>query len=79
MRILIAIFALITAAFAASPSGAQVYPWCAFYNIRGGGTNCYFATLSQCQQAISGNGGVCYQNPLYPAVPTPRRGDRGGR
>ncbi|MDQ0353892.1 hypothetical protein J2S22_000806 [Rhodoplanes tepidamans] len=51
-----------------APASAQtgpIYPWCAQYGGRGGGgTNCYFANLWQCQQAISGNGGWCYRNPF---------------
>ena len=60
------------------PTNAQsypVYPWCAEYAHRtgnvmlvdgpGGGTNCYFATLEQCQQAVRGIGGACVQNPFY--------------
>ncbi|MDC7784879.1 DUF3551 domain-containing protein [Rhodoplanes sp. TEM] len=47
-----------------SPVG-PIYPWCADYGGRGGGgTNCYFANLWQCQQAVSGNGGFCYENPF---------------
>ncbi|MFD2184325.1 DUF3551 domain-containing protein [Rhodoplanes azumiensis] len=56
------------AAFTPSPARAQlgpIYPWCADYGGRGGGgTNCYFSNLWQCQQAISGNGGWCYRNPF---------------
>lgn len=48
----------------ASAQGYPVYPWCAAYGGRGG-TNCYFSTFWQCQQAISGVGGSCYQNPFY--------------
>jgi hypothetical protein len=50
-------------------STAQAYPvyaWCANYSGRGG-TNCYFANLWQCQQAVSGVGGYCSQNPFYGA------------
>src|ERR1700761_7700264 len=40
----------------ASPATADPYRWCAEYGNRGGGgTNCYFATLGQCQAGISGN------------------------
>jgi hypothetical protein len=47
-----------------------LYPWCAQYGggALGGGANCYFATHWQCQQAISGNGGLCYENPFYVAA-----------
>jgi hypothetical protein len=56
---------VLTAMFAAAPAGAQVYPWCAEYAMRGGATNCFFATLQQCQWAISGNGGFCRRNLFY--------------
>lgn len=74
--------AVLATAFAidAVPATAQaypVYPWCGVY--RNGGTNCYFSTLWQCQQAISGNGGTCYQNPFFGAYGggvAPRRARR---
>jgi hypothetical protein len=58
-----ATFALDTAP--AHAQGYPVYPWCAQYGTRGGATNCYFSNLWQCQQAISGNGGWCYENPFF--------------
>lgn len=68
------------AALGAQPSKAEVYyPWCAQYGGRdGAGTNCGFANLWQCRQAISGNGGHCYENPFYSyAAPQPRPATRG--
>ncbi|NVO17614.1 MAG: DUF3551 domain-containing protein [Rhodoplanes sp.] len=62
---------LVAAAFAADmrqnrAEAYPIYPWCAQYGGgRGGGSNCYFANLWQCRQAISGNGGTCYENPFY--------------
>ena len=66
-----------------------VYPWCAEYaglaprvilvDGTGGGTNCYFLTLAQCQEAVRGIGGVCVRNPFYgyagypPDQPPPRK------
>ena len=38
--------------------------WCAQYGSRGGGTNCGFYSFQQCEEARSGNGGFCYQNPF---------------
>jgi len=40
---------------------ADPYRWCAEYGgLRGGGgTNCYFTTIGQCQATISGIGGFC--------------------
>ncbi|MBI3704376.1 MAG: DUF3551 domain-containing protein [Rhizobiales bacterium] len=57
----------------ASPASAEVfYPWCALYKDGGGGaTNCGFVTVAQCRAAISGAGGMCYENPA-----DPRPGDR---
>ena len=55
-----------------TPARAEVqYPWCAQY---GGGrngmdaTNCGFVTLEQCRATISGIGGYCYENPMYPGA-----------
>ncbi|MBK5958621.1 hypothetical protein CCR97_10425 [Rhodoplanes elegans] len=62
-------------AFVPSPASAQtgpIYPWCAQYGGRSGATNCYFANLWQCQQAISGNGGWCYRNPFSAQASEPR-------
>jgi hypothetical protein len=62
--------------------GYPIYPWCVDYDSDGG-TNCYFATLSQCQAAASGNGGVCYQNPFFRGYAgtgaAPRRSSRRSR
>ena len=71
---------LFAAMLAASAASAQtpsqfgpIYPWCAQYGGgRGGGTNCYFSNLWQCRQAISGNGGYCYENPFMAYV-TPQQ------
>jgi hypothetical protein len=80
MRTTLLGLAALTAVFAldAARANAQsypVYPWCAEYSGliggailvdgTGGGTNCYFATLWQCQQAVSGIGGACIRNPFY--------------
>jgi hypothetical protein len=71
MRTTLLGLAALTAAFAFDAARANVeaypvYPWCAYYSGRGG-TNCYFANLWQCQQAVSGVGGYCGQNPFYSA------------
>jgi Protein of unknown function (DUF3551) len=47
------------------PAEAQNYPWCAYYNMGGGATNCGFATSQQCLAAVSGVGGSCGPNPTY--------------
>ena len=52
---------------AVPPAAAQTYPWCAEYNGRGGGgRNCGFVTREQCMATISGIGGMCVRNLLYP-------------
>jgi hypothetical protein len=68
---------LLAAAALPGPAAAQTYPWCAQYGGRdGGGTNCGFVTLAQCQATISGNGGICTRN-LWYTPPAPRKkGDR---
>jgi hypothetical protein len=56
----------------AGSAGAQNYPWCAQYNLRGGATNCGFVSYAQCMATVSGIGGFCQRNPMY--VPQqPRR------
>jgi hypothetical protein len=69
--------ACIIVAFAAMPAAAQDYPWCAQYNCQGGGQNCGFSTLQQCEASISGNGGFCARNLLYTAPATTSRSRRG--
>jgi hypothetical protein len=46
------------------PASADPYRWCAQYG-RDGGRNCYFLTIEQCRQTVSGIGGSCYPNPFY--------------
>jgi hypothetical protein len=79
VRVLLAAIAL-TMAAAPDPARAQYdpYRWCAEYGDRGGGgTNCYFRTLQQCQWAISGRGGFCRPNLFYTGPE--RRGPRKGK
>lgn len=63
-----ALFALVVL-FALGPTArAQIYyPWCAVYSggMGGGGTNCGFSTIAQCQATVSGIGGFCQRNPFY--------------
>jgi hypothetical protein len=67
----------------AQQGGFRLYPWCALYNggRGGGGTNCYFSNRWQCEQAVSGVGGMCVVNswyaaygPYYSFGGAPRRG-----
>ena len=69
MRIMLLAVATAAATMALSaPAMAQspAYPWCAQYEE---GTNCGFTSFSQCQQALSGNGGFCEQNQNILAAP----------
>jgi hypothetical protein len=53
---------------------AQNYPWCAQYSGDLGGQNCGFSTLQQCRATVSGVGGFCTENPMFPAqVNQPRQ------
>jgi hypothetical protein len=70
------------AGFAAAPAQADPYPWCAEYGggDDGGSTSCYFMTLQQCRESVSGVGGFCRRNLFYdgqpvrtPEDPPPRR------
>jgi uncharacterized protein DUF3551 len=67
MRLIIAIAVILVAGSAINRAEADPYRWCAEYGSGGGGggTNCYFVTLEQCQAAISGNGGFCRPNGFY--------------
>jgi hypothetical protein len=64
--------AMAAAAVAAVPAAAQQspnYQWCAQYDE--GGTNCGFTTLSQCNAALSGNGGFCEKMAAATTAPAP--------
>jgi uncharacterized protein DUF3551 len=66
MRRILFMATILGAGFAAQPAHADPYRWCAEYGGgRGGGTNCYFMTIQQCQAAVSGNGGFCRPNGFY--------------
>jgi hypothetical protein len=60
-------------ATSAQPSNAMViYPWCANYGGRmGGSQNCGFTSFQQCQATRAGNGGFCVPNPWYQPYPPP--------
>jgi hypothetical protein len=60
------------------PSHADPYAWCAQYpEHAGGGRNCGFVSLGQCQATVSGTGGFCQPNPRYTgARPVRRHRDR---
>jgi Protein of unknown function (DUF3551) len=63
-------FMLVTAAFAPRTTVAAAYnlPWCANYydsNV----IACSFTSFAQCMASVSGVGGHCTQNVLYPSPP----------
>jgi hypothetical protein len=64
---LAAFVALATVAFVPVPAAAAEYPWCADYSgsDAGGGRNCGFVSLAQCQETIRGMGGFCEPNSFY--------------
>jgi uncharacterized protein DUF3551 len=72
-RFVLACAALVTLGVigAATPAAAQG-AWCADYSGRaGGGTNCGFYTIQQCQAAVSGVGGACRPSPWGAYRPDP--------
>ncbi len=74
MRLMFAGLAMLIASSMTDAAKADPYRWCAEYGGgRGGGTNCYFMTLQQCQAAVSGNGGFCRPNGYYTGNDRPRR------
>jgi hypothetical protein len=69
---LLAVAAATAITASAVPAAAQQrpsYQWCAQYDE--GGTNCGFITLSQCNGALSGNGGFCERNGMAGATAAP--------
>jgi len=64
---LAALAVLATFAFVPAQAAAAEYPWCAQYSGEdsGGGRNCGFVSLEQCQLTIRGMGGACEQNTFY--------------
>jgi hypothetical protein len=90
MRALTITLGLVAAAFAADMQASRavaypIYPWCAFYNVVGGASNCTFTSWQQCQQTIPGMGGYCYENPFSwaqgpgserPRTAAPKKGKR---
>jgi hypothetical protein len=72
----VASMVLTIAAFAPRPAGASYnLPWCANYydnNV----IACSFTSFEQCMASVSGVGGHCIRNVLYPPAPPyvePRR------
>ena len=55
------------ASFFVGPASADPYRWCTVFggSMGGGGGNCGFVTLAQCQTTLSGMGGYCVENQFY--------------
>ncbi len=56
---------------------ADPYKWCAVYGGFGNTReSCYYMTIAQCQQSVSGLGGWCKPSPWYDGKPvtTPEDG-----
>jgi hypothetical protein len=79
MRILFAALVLLAAGSFTDTAKADQYRWCALYGGETGGTNCWFVTLEQCRNAISGmSTATCQPNGFYTGTPVdaPRRASR---
>jgi len=77
MRFVLFVFSVIAATTVLNtPTKAQNYPWCALYDMEGGGQNCGFTTLQQCQAALSGGGDFCQPNTQYVPRPGPHPSTR---
>ena len=77
MRLVITALLLIAAGSFVETAKADPYRWCAEYaGDRGGGTNCYFITLQQCRETVSGIGGFCVPNNFYDGRPVVTPGER---
>jgi Protein of unknown function (DUF3551) len=67
-RLLISIFVLVTALFAAdrsaSAQSAYSYPWCLERGI-GGPRSCYYSSYEQCRYEAYTRGGFCTESPYY--------------
>jgi hypothetical protein len=83
-RLMLAALA-VAMAVAGAPSSAQTYdpkyPICKRVNSDAASIDCYYTTMEQCRQDISGGGAECVVNPFYktaqepppaPALPAPR-------
>jgi hypothetical protein len=64
---------LLTAAAFAPRTAAAGYnlPWCANYYEPPNVIACSFTSFAQCMASVSGVGGHCTQNILYPPPPPP--------
>jgi hypothetical protein len=72
MKILLVLTAMLTVVGATTARAvAQNYPWCTYYAVKGGATNCGFTTYEQCMTTLSGMGGFCALNTQYVPPPGP--------
>jgi Protein of unknown function (DUF3551) len=76
--VMIASLLIAAAGSFAETATADPYRWCAQYSGggHGGGTNCYFITLRQCQETVFGVGGYCVPNNFYDGRPVTTPGER---
>ncbi len=66
----------IMAAMMPRPAAAAYnLPWCAYY-YDSDARSCAFTSYAQCMATISGVGGHCTQNLLYPPPPPPPHAER---
>jgi hypothetical protein len=68
MRAILLMSAILAAFVLLAPTAGHTdpYRWCAQYSgLGGGGRNCGFVTLAQCQATVSGIGGFCEPNTFY--------------
>ena len=68
MRTLAALAVVVATFGATHEAGAQgrYYPWCARYDPYS--IVCGFDTRKQCQETVSGVGGICYENVMPPPM-----------
>jgi hypothetical protein len=71
MRIAIGALFSLMVVFAAPPTKADPYRWCAVYGSFGGGgvESCWYLTIEQCRAAVSGLGGFCKESGWYDGRP----------
>jgi Protein of unknown function (DUF3551) len=78
MRLAVSVLLVVATGWFAETTKADPYRWCAQYagGGHGGGTNCYFISLRQCHEAVSGVGGFCVPNQFYDGRPVTTPGER---
>src|SRR4029077_6118927 len=69
---LLAMVAALLVASATPSAAVIIYPWCANYAGKWGGSSCGSVSLKQCLATLAGNGGTCDPNPYYQPYPPPQ-------